>query len=300
MKRPFAFVILILGFIIFGCGQNTGDLTGRVVDRQNTPLAGIKITAIPGNYTAETDTDGSYSISALPVGLYVIKADLGSITNSTEVSVEPDTLMGCSAVLKTADDIQLGITGNDNPPTVTITSPVDLIAPSSGTVVIRATASDDKSVAKVVFYIDNVSRFTDTASPYCYNWNSVGEPDGQHTIKVRAYDTIDLTGEQEITVVLNNIGAGNNPPGINITYPSDGAIVSGTVNIAADIDDDSESGFRIIFYIDGVSKSTGTADPSYYGWNTLLETNGLHTIKAEAVDNIEQSKRTEISVTVSN
>jgi hypothetical protein len=91
----------------------------------------------------------------------------------------------------------------DNPPVVTITSPGngDTV---SGTVTIRANAADDKGISKVEFYIDNVKKSMDTASPYKYTWNTTEYANGSHVLKVTAYDTSNQTNEDEISVTVNN------------------------------------------------------------------------------------------------
>ncbi|GAH77409.1 unnamed protein product [marine sediment metagenome] len=49
-------------------------------------------------------------------------------------------------------------------------------------------------------------------------------------------------------------------PVVEITHPSDGSFVSGTVNITADATDDNEVD-SVQFYIDDTLRSTSTAEP---------------------------------------
>jgi large repetitive protein len=301
MRKSLWISIFVLAFLVLGCSSDTVDLAGRVVDQLNAPLSGIQVTAVPGDYTAQTDASGNYAFSGLPLGRYVVTAAVGSITNSVEVNGESAGPMSCGGGAKTADDIQLGISGADAPPTVTITKPFDLTAPSSWTVLIQATASDDKGVVRVVFYIDGVNMFNDTAAPYNFGWNTTGWTNAAHTIRVVAYDTLGQTAEQAITVNVYNT-FGDNPPHCSISNPADGATVSGLVTISATMDDDNNDSCKVIFYIDGVSKSTATSTTKIatYGWNTTTVTNGSHAIRAEIIDIINQRGEDSISVTVSN
>jgi len=99
----------------------------------------------------------------------------------------------------------------DNPPSVSITSPSEG-ATVSGTVNVAANASDDKGISKVEFYIDDSLNSTDTSSPYEFDWDTSSSSNGSHTIKAKAYDTVNQTAEHQITVTVNN---GSSTPVIN-------------------------------------------------------------------------------------
>lgn len=75
-------------------------------------------------------------------------------------------------------------------PTITLTNPAhgDTVGE---TVLITATASDNKGVIEVEFYIDATLQYTDLLEPYEYIWpcRGMGEADSsQHTIYAKAYD----------------------------------------------------------------------------------------------------------------
>ena len=88
-------------------------------------------------------------------------------------------------------------------------------------------------------------------------------------------------------------------PVVEITNPADGSFVSGTVNITADATDDNEVD-SVQFYIDDTLRSTSTAEPYTYAWETTgLENNSSHTIYARAYDAAENEGVSEtISVIV--
>ncbi|MGB9106500.1 MAG: Ig-like domain-containing protein [Terriglobales bacterium] len=75
------------------------------------------------------------------------------------------------------------------PPTVAVTSPANGSYVSKGTTVaISATASDNRSVQKVVFYVNNVLKCTSTRSPYSCNWSVPSQKGVRYTLKATAYD----------------------------------------------------------------------------------------------------------------
>jgi len=99
--------------------------------------------------------------------------------------------------------IASGTIAEDNVPTVSITNPADG-STVSGTVEITADASDDRGVDKVIFFIDGISKSTDTTSPYNYSWDTIAESDGSHTIKAVAYDTVNQTASDQHSVTVDN------------------------------------------------------------------------------------------------
>jgi hypothetical protein len=94
-------------------------------------------------------------------------------------------------------------------------------------------------------------------------------------------------------------GGDNEAPVIEITNPVNGSFVSGTVDITADASDDNEVD-SVKFYIDDTLRSTSTAEPYTYSWETTgLENSSSHTIYAMAYDAAEnESVSDTISVVV--
>ncbi|MDO9514286.1 MAG: DUF1566 domain-containing protein, partial [Elusimicrobiota bacterium] len=85
-----------------------------------------------------------------------------------------------------------------------ITNPVDG-STVTATVNVTAAASDDNGISKVIFYIDGVSKSTDTTAPYSYSWDTTVEIDGAHTVKATAYDTANQTANDQHTVMVDNV-----------------------------------------------------------------------------------------------
>jgi hypothetical protein len=91
------------------------------------------------------------------------------------------------------------------------------------------------------------------------------------------------------------------PPTVNVSAPSAGATVTGTVNVSAGASDNvGVTGVQ--FLLDGANLGAeDTAAPYTVSWNTTSVTNGAHTLTARARDAAgNQTTSTAVSVTVSN
>ncbi|MBU7033418.1 MAG: hypothetical protein HXS53_12875, partial [Theionarchaea archaeon] len=71
------------------------------------------------------------------------------------------------------------------------------------------------------------------------------------------------------------------PEPLTITSPSNGQTVSGTVNITCDAEPEI---VKVEFYIDGSLKSTDTASPFSYSWDTTAYSDSSHTILVKGYD----------------
>ena len=98
---------------------------------------------------------------------------------------------------------------------------------------------------------------------------------------------------------LTGTGTDATAPTTQITSPTNGATVSGTVTVTATASDNV--GVTLVeIYIDGALKTSGTSSPLNYSWNTS-GLSGSHTIFSKAYDaagNVGTS--TTVTVTVSN
>ncbi|MFH1958468.1 MAG: Ig-like domain-containing protein [bacterium] len=189
---------------------------------------------------------------------------------------------------------QISVTTDNSGPAVSITNPADG-AISSGTVNVTAEVSDEHGISKVEFYIDGVLKFTDTSSPYAWNWVTTGCSESTHTVKITACDTLGHATNIQHTVTVDNY----DPPAVSVTNPVDGSTVTATVDITADAAGVVEIS-KVEFYIDGILKSAGTSPPYDYTWNTTQYIDGPHTVKVIAHDAENQTASSQITVTVDN
>jgi len=101
-----------------------------------------------------------------------------------------------------------GGTPTDTAPTVTITNPSNG-ATVSGSVNVTANASDDNGVTQVEFFVDSTSLGVDTTAPYSASWDTTAYSDGAHTVSAIATDTIGQTGNNSVSVTVQNTASSN-------------------------------------------------------------------------------------------
>ncbi|MFH1352060.1 MAG: Ig-like domain-containing protein [bacterium] len=189
---------------------------------------------------------------------------------------------------------QISVTTDNSGPTVSITNPADGSI-SSGTVNVTAAVSDEHGISKVEFYIDGVLKFTDTSSPYGWNWVTTAYSESTHTVKITADDTLGHTTSIQHTVTVDNF----DPPAVSVTNPVNGSTVTATVDITADAAGVVEIS-RVEFYIDGILKSTDTSSPYGWSWDTTQYIDSTHTVKVIAYDAENQTSAGQITIIVDN
>jgi len=274
--------------------------------------------AAPGS-AATTTSGGGFTISSgtsisAPIVAGVVALVISANPNLTAAEIDAvlrqsaddcgtagyDTVFGWGRV-NAARAVALAVAagGTDiQAPTVSISSPT-AGGTVSGTVSVRATAADNVGVSSVAFYLDGVLKWTDTAAPYAWSWDSTTTASGGHTLKAVAVDGAGNSGTAQITVTVSNTTADTAPPAVSLTTPADGGTVSGVVSVAADASDNVGVA-AVEFYLDGVLKSTDTAAPYSWSWDTTGAANGIHTLKATARDAAGNSASTQMTVNVSN
>ena len=230
-------------------------------------------TVAPYSTTLDTTkySDGQYTIK-------VTAYDVRGRTSSQEVSVN--------------------IKNKDDPPQVSITTPKNN-STVGGSVSIQVSASDDRGIQKVEFYIDNERKYTDVGSPYSWTWDTSSYSIGPHTIKVIAYDTSGQTASSEITVYVSHDVQTDNPPSVTITSPQNGAAVSGQITIQISASDDKGIS-KVELYLNTTKLADLTSSPYTYNLNTTSYSNGTYNLKAVAYDTNNQTAEYQISITISN
>jgi hypothetical protein len=185
------------------------------------------------------------------------------------------------------------------PPTVTVTSPSSG-AMVGGTTSITAGASDNVGVAKVEFYVNGILKATDSASPYAYSWDTKAVTDGSHILLAKAYDAAGNVGlSSGIAVTVKNTIPDTSRPGISILTPVDKATVNGTVQVRS-YAVDNVGVKKVEYYVNGGLKSTLTASPYSYSWDTRTAANGSCRLLAKAYDAAGNMGTYYVNVSVKN
>ena len=162
-------------------------------------------------------------------------------------------------------------------PTVAITEPSDN-ATVANNVTIKAAASDNTSVSKVEFYIQNTLKATDNNAPYEYVWDASAQANGTYTIAAKAYDSTgnNATDTQAVIVKNGDTQAPTAPSGLNAT-----ATAFNSVNLSwnASTDNVSVAAYRVMRGNSVIATVTGT---SYTDTTTAAGTS--YTYNVVAVD----------------
>lgn len=127
-------------------------------------------------------------------------------------------------------------------PTVAITAPADN-STVNGTVIIKATATDNTSISRVEFYIQDQLVYTDTSSPYEYGWSTAGL-NGTYTITAKAYDPAGNSSadSQALTVKSGD----TQPPSAPSRLVGNTAYNSVALTWQASTDDTGVAGYRVV------------------------------------------------------
>lgn len=158
-------------------------------------------------------------------------------------------------------------------------------------------------VARIQLFVDDHRAF-DYALPHqqglgtqAFRWNTAQLAAGPHTLTAKVYDARGrvCTSPPSIRVYVDS-GAGGPgpslptpakpdeiPPTVRLTSPANGATVAGKIEIGIEATD--PSGVKFVFvYIDDQFKAMTNIPPYRFPQDTAVLTNGVHVLRAEAVD----------------
>ncbi len=109
------------------------------------------------------------------------------------------------------------VVDNDfSPPRTALTAPASgsLL---SGHVSLEASASDDRQLSGVSFYVDGELLGTDTTAPFALSWDTESVPNGGHTLHTVASDAAgNRTTSASITVETSNAGSVHHDPVLKV------------------------------------------------------------------------------------
>lgn len=184
---------------------------------------------------------------------------------------------------KSLKDLSLPTLGPDTkPPMVSVTTPIS-DSTVLGTAIIQASATDNKQVAKVEFYVDGVIKNADTKEPFEYSWDTkFYKHNSAHTILALAYDSAGNVGTSaSINVVVIDI----TKPTVKITNPvSNGKISSNSTLTISAFASDLSSIAQVEFRVNGVLKCTDYNIPYICVWQVPGVKGVVYRIEASALD----------------
>ncbi|QRN98484.1 Ig-like domain repeat protein [Archangium violaceum] len=182
-------------------------------------------------------------------------------------------------------------------PTVTFTSPTQG-ATLLGGATLTVDASDDRGISKVELYLGSTLLTTDTSAPYAYDLNTRGYANGAYSLTAKAYDSAGNMSSTTVNVTLNNDFTA---PTVSFSWPTGGAILSGTVTLAALASDDRSGVSKVEFFLGSTPLSTDTTAPyESSSLNTRNYANGTYVLTAKAHDAWGNVGSASVNVTLRN
>lgn len=228
-------------------------------------------TSSPFDYTWQNVPAGTYTLTAKAID----NDGLSTVSSSVTITVLP--------------------VSNQQPPTVTLTNPLDNASYVVGNdVTMTATASDsDGNVVRVDFWEGSSKLGSDFTAPYEYTWTQPAA--GSYAITAVAVDNTALkttSSVATITVVGQAV-----PPVVSINNPVNNAVFKAGDNIAIDANASDSDGSiaKVVFYADNVNLGVEKQAPYEVVWNNVVA--GTYVLTAVATDD-EGNKTTSPGVTI--
>lgn len=167
----------------------------------------------------------------------------------------------------------------------------------SGTVPIKANASDNVRVSKVEVYSSGVLVGADSTYPYDgVTWDTTAYPhNSNQTLAVRAYDAAgNVSTDATVVVKILDIV----PPTVFITSPTNNSLVSRNSKVTIQASTSDVSGIaKVEFSVNGILKCTDSATPYSCVWSVPNTKNVSYTLQAKAFDTAGNSSSAATMVT---
>ncbi|HET8550269.1 MAG TPA: Ig-like domain-containing protein [Bryobacteraceae bacterium] len=265
----------------------------------------VSATTGPSNsYIQECGTSQSAAIVAGVAALIVSKnpgADVsGILRNSADDKGAPgwDPTYGAGRV-NAWRALTTGAPAPDSQaPSVSFVTPANA-ATVAGAVAIQVSASDNVGVTSVSVTADGGVVCSFTAAPYSCSWNTVGLPNGNHTLVATARDAAGNSNTAAINVNVSNTAVDQTAPAVSFLTPANGAVVSGVTGIQMSATDNV--GVTSVTVANGASVLCSFSSTPYScSWNTATVPNGAYNLTATASDAAGNSSSASVVVTVSN
>ncbi len=260
------------------------------------------LTALSGS-TGTLPSDKGWTIVSDPSGTtynYNEKAYSGSATFTWTLNVPASAgsynmyaraYMGPSIYYKDATQGLTFTVGTTTvaAPTVLITAPASsATVRGSFSVIATATPGAGASVTSVILRVDGTMIGTLTAAPYSWIVDSTKYVNGAHTINVTAVDNVNRNGYAQQKVTINNLvttPSDTPAPIVTITNPINGTVISGKVNVSANITA-SVSIANLTLNLDGVIVSTLSKAPFVWQADSEVLSAGTHVLQVDAFDTL--------------
>ena len=163
----------------------------------------------------------------------------------------------------------------------------------SGEVPLAPQIVSETPIRRVTYLVDGQPLAEMSAAPFDWEWDTTTIAPGPHAVEVRAVDELGRESAWRGSVVV----APPSPQGptVSLRTPSAGAVISGTVTLAADVGN-AASISRVEFWLDDEEVGRRDAQPYEVTLDTGRVAVGSHTLSARAYG--LNSERSEEQITV--
>ena len=255
------------------------------------PVSGAVFT-VPASVTinaSATDANGTITIVEFYNGGILLGSDNASPYSLTRTNVPIGTYSLTAKATDndgnstTSSSVTITVVGQNQPPAVSISSPVSaavFTAPAS--VTIDASATDaDGTVTIVEFYNGESLLGSDNTGPYSYTWTNV--PIGTYSITAKTTDNNGNSTTSAPVIII--VVAPNQPPAVSISSPVSGAVFNApaSVTIAATATDTDGTVNKVEFYNGNTLLGSDNTIPYSFTWTNVAV--GSYSISAKATDN---------------
>jgi hypothetical protein len=158
---------------------------------------------------------------------------------------------------------------------------------------VTITATDsDSGVASIRYTTDGTNPTSSSGTIYSGSFSL----NATTTVKYRAFDNV---GNAE-AVNSQLVQIDSTSPTASLTSPNAGALVAGTVSMAASASDNVAVD-HVNFLVDGQTVGTASSAPYTFGWDSRTVGDGSHALSAKAFDSAGNTTTSgSVSVTVTN
>lgn len=146
------------------------------------------------------------------------------------------------------------------------------------TVNVTADSPNPNALTQVSLFRDAALLGSSDRQPFTFSWDSGKDPDGPHTLTLKARNGSFQAASSSVTVTVDNT-----PPRVTLVSPLPNSNLSGIVSCDADASD--VLGVETVkFLVDGKVVGLSTASPYSLQWDTTKLPNGPHAVEAIATD----------------
>ena len=186
----------------------------------------------------------------------------------------------------------------DRPPVVAFVSPDDGDT-VFGQVSVQVNANDDLSEPLLQFFIDG--NLVSEQHGETYSW-ATPYAKAEHVLKVVARDDWDQTATAEISVLVDHPVEANlqRCQGASCQSLTNGTELTGVVKLKVEAKDDGADIDKVEFHVDGNLITVDDDAPWEHQWDTEAFGDGLHTVKAVAVNTLAEKGEDWAEVLVNN